>query len=136
MGSLTNTYEEKALQCLFGDDHGTPFPDTFWVCLFTATPGEGTFGTEAAGGAYARVEVDNTTANWTVSGDTVENAALVTFPEATGAWGTCTHWGLADHVTDDDPENLVCFGALASPTSPISGDTPEFAIGTLVVGAD
>ena len=70
---------------------------TLYVSLHTADPGD-TGTSEVSGGAYARqgpTGFTNSGANPTVAA----NTAIVTFPTATGAWGTITHFGVWDAVT-------------------------------------
>lgn len=59
----------------------------------TATNDTNTGGTEVATGAYARVAV-NTTSGWDAPGATggaTANSGAITFPTATGNWGTVSH---------------------------------------------
>lgn len=70
-------------------------PATSYVALYTTAPGDDNSGTEVTGGSYARVAVTNSS-GWSAKADdsggrAVTNAADVTFPAATGSWGTVTH---------------------------------------------
>jgi len=103
------------------------------VALFTADPGEnGSLASEVSGGSYARVSCGPSDATWNlpVSGDkTFTNAAAVTFPAPTAAWGDVTHFGLCDASSGG-----ICLasGALDTPTTIGSGaPAPEFAAGDL-----
>lgn len=49
---------------------------------------------------YQRVEVINTGASWSISSAGIKyNLIDMSFPEATGAWGTITHVFLSDSLT-------------------------------------
>lgn len=68
----------------------------YYLCLFTADPGQaGTFTGEVSGGAYARQVV-----NWDAAAARAKASdGAITFPIATAVWGTITRWGLADSLT-------------------------------------
>lgn len=51
----------------------------------------------------------------------IKNYDTVYFPEATGSWGTCTHYLLFDKDTDG---NLLAYGALTDPIAPVNGTVP------------
>jgi len=60
------------------------------------------------------------------------NGAAFTFPTATAAWGTITHWALYDSAVGGTSVMLVR-GELAKPRSFASGDTPKIGSGTLSI---
>ena len=66
-----------------------------YVALYTTDPTDADTGTEVSGGAYARQLAGLSVA----SGGLSSNAADITFPTATAAWGTITHVGLRDALT-------------------------------------
>lgn len=103
------------------------FPATVYAGLFTADPTDaGTQSSEVAGGSYARVAV-----TWgAISAGSVSNSGAVTFPTATGAWGTVSHVGLLDALTTG---NMLYKGALGTPKTVGIGDQVSFAIGALTV---
>lgn len=108
-------------------------PTVLAIGLFTAAPSDAGGGTEVTGGAYARVTRNPLDANWTAASATdglTDNAAAITFPTATAAWGTVTHVGIFDAATAG---NLLFWGALTASKVVASGDTFEFAIGSLDV---
>ena len=49
------------------------------------------------------------------------NFDTIYFPEATGSWGTCTHYLLFDKQTDG---NLLAYGELQEPITPVNGTVP------------
>ena len=72
-----------------------------YVALHTADPGEtGTQSTsECAYGSYARVAVARTSGGWTVTNNTVNPAATITFPEATSGSETATYFSVGADVS-------------------------------------
>lgn len=102
---------------------------TAYVGLFTAAPTDTTAGTEVTGGSYARVTTAG--ADWTVpSGGTASNANAITFPTATGSWGTVTHFGIFDASSGG---NLLRYGTLTTSRAVGTGEVISFAAGALVV---
>ena len=149
MGAMTDFFENKLLDFLFrGQALGVggasaaagTGPAAVYIGLLTAAPADGTAGTEVAGGAYARVAVASSLANWSgtqgaatttassgTSGTTTNNAAI-TFPAPTAAWGTVTHVGIYDAASGG---NLLLYSALGTPKTPNIGDPPAFAVSAL-----
>lgn len=105
-----------------------------YVSLFTATPSDSGGGTEVTGGSYARVSVTNNTTNWpNASGGSKSNGADITFPTASGSWGTVTQFGIHDASTAG---NLLYWGDI-SPSKVIGiGDTAKFATGQITITDD
>lgn len=101
-------------------------PATVYVGLYTTDPGEGNTGTEVSGGSYARTSV---TFGAPSNGVTL-NSASVTFPTATGTWGTVTHIGILDASTSG---NLLYFTPLNASKSIASGDVFTISTGNLSV---
>jgi hypothetical protein len=60
----------------------------------------------------------------------MSNTAIITFPTATGSWGTITHFGLWDAVTAGNNRGS---GALTTAKAVNNGDTARFAIGALTI---
>lgn len=140
MAALSDYLENKLIDFLL---RGQAFaaPATTYVALLTAAPSDAGGGTEVTGGAYARVAITSSLANWagtqaaasTVassgsSGTTSNNAAL-TFPAPTANWGVVTHFGVYDAATGG---NLLFWSALTSSKTINSGDAaPSFAAAAL-----
>jgi len=128
--SLSNYYEDSLLD--------TILEASLYLALCTADPtdaGTGAAMNEVAdAGSYARVNI--TTATWSAaSGGDKTNEAVITFPAATGAWGTVTHWAILDSTTHG-AGNIVWHGALTAPKVVASGDTPRFPIGDATLSVD
>jgi len=145
--SATNALETKLLALYFNNDAAANIGDAgglqpsaaagvVWISLHTAEPGEDGDQTtsEATYTGYGRKSVARSGAGWTVSGDTADNAAAITFDECTGSSNTITHFGIGSAETAAG--NLDFYGALDSSLAVSTGITPEFAIGDLDVTAD
>ena len=126
--SLTNYYEAKVLNHINGVAVLTPEAHLHFG-LSTSTPAEdGTNITEPTGNNYARVQKTNSSALWgAASGGAADNIDAVTFPQASGNWGTCTHlvaW-------DADETHPIWFAPLSVQKTVSDGDTLSFAAGDI-----
>lgn len=111
---------------------GSPLT-VLYVSLHTADPtaaGNQT-SNEAAYTSYARVSVARTTGGWTISSESMSNAAAITFPAATGGTETETYVAVGTAATGNGV--LLWAGPLTTPLAVSSGITPSFAIGQLVI---
>ena len=131
MGSFTDHWENEILDHLFGK--GSYTPPTIHVGLSTADPGDSGAGlSEPSGNGYARVST--AAADWnSASGGSLDNANAIVFPQATGSWGTITHFALFDASTGG---NMLAHGSLTQSKTVASGDTAQFAAGDLDVSLD
>lgn len=130
MTAISDYLEAKILNwALRGTAMGTA-PATVYVALFTAAPNDAGGGTEVAGGSYARVGVSTTGGfNAPTTGGLSDNAADITFPTPTAAWGTVTHIGVFDAATGG---NLLFHGALTTSKTVNNGDpAPKVLAGAL-----
>lgn len=135
--SFVNDLENAVLDALLGAS-ATLLGGSVDIALSTTDPGEDGSGiTEPSGGAYARVTVTNNGTNFpaAASGEK-SNGAAITFPSATGDWGTISHWALYDSGT------LKIYGELddgaGTPTTRevLSGDVFSFPVGQLRITLD
>jgi len=128
MGSFADYLENEILDHVTGK--GAYTSPTVYVGLSTADPTDDASGlAEPSGDGYARVET--AAGDWdAASGGATANANAITFPEASGSWGTITHFALFDAATDG---NMLMYGTLDTPRSITSGITPRFAVGELDV---
>jgi len=105
--SKTNVFENDLLQLVFNNVDITLIGDAaglqnsaaagnLYISLHTAEPGEAADQTtnETAYTNYARVAVARSVAGWTVAGNQVSNAGLVTFPLCGITGATITHFGI------------------------------------------
>jgi hypothetical protein len=144
--SASNSFENSLLLLIFNataiadiaeNPQGSPGPNThLWVSLHTADPGEaGDQSTnEATYTQYQRIQVLRTAGGWTVSGNSVTNAAEVLFNQATGGTNTITHFGIGRSPTG--AQQLYFSGALTSSLAVSNGIQPRFQAGQLTVTAD
>ena len=142
--SKSNALETALLELVFKAttfdgiaENDTSSPNTnLYVSLHTADPGEaGTQATnEAAYTSYARVAVARSGSGWTVSGNSVTNAALVQFPQCTGGSETITHVGVG--LGASSTTTLLYKGALSASLEVSSGIQPQFAVGALSISED
>jgi hypothetical protein len=132
--SFSDFLELKLLDHVFGNVAYTA-PSTLHVALSTTTPNDnGSNFTEPSGNGYSRVAVANNATNFpAASAGSKSNGTAITFPTATGSWGTVTHFGLYDSASAG---NLIGWGALTTSKSIVNGDTAEFAIGALIITLD
>lgn len=149
--SKSNTFENQFLALIFqnanisliGDAtgvRGSTTAGSLYIGLHTSDPGEAGDQTtnEVGTGAYAsyaRVAVVRSAGGWTVTGNGVDNAALITFPQCSGGSGaTITHFSVG---TDSSGAGKLLFkGALTASLAVSNGITPQFAIGALDVTED
>lgn len=101
-------------------------PTTVYVGLFTTDPTDAGTGTEVAGGSYARTAVTF----GAPSNGVATNNADVTFPTATGSWGTITHIGIHDASTTG---NLLYHSSLTASKTVGTGDVFKISSGNLSV---
>lgn len=99
---------------------------TPYVALYTSDPTDADTGTEVSGGSYARQSVTF----GAPSNGVTTNSADVTFPTATGTWGTVGWIGIRDASTGG---NLLYHTPLDVSKSITSGDVFKIATGNLSV---
>lgn len=130
MGSLSNYLELKLLDHFLKTASFT-VPTNIYVALSTADPGESGSGlAEPSGNGYARV-AHNTWA--TAASRATSNSGTVTFPTASGAWGTISHWALFDASTSG---NMLAYGSLSVSNAVVNGNIVTFAAGEIDITAN
>jgi hypothetical protein len=130
MGGFSDFLEDELLDhVLKTGDYAVP--THIYVALWVGDPLDtGAGGAEVSGGSYARVVCDTWDA---AAARATENTGAVTFAEATGAWGTVTHFAIFDAITGG---NFLAHGTLAASKTIGSGDNAEFAAGDLDISVD
>jgi len=104
---------------------------TIYVSLSKANPTDtGSGFVEHVGDNYARVAHNTWDAS---SGGATENDGAITFPQASAAWGTVTHFAMWD---DSAAGNLLFYGTLDNARNIGQNDTPSFADGALDITMD
>jgi hypothetical protein len=99
---------------------------TVYVSLWTSDPTDAGSGTEVSGGSYARTAVTFGAPSSGLS----TNSADVTFPTATGSWGTVGWIGINDALSGG---NLLYHTPLDVAKAITSGDVFKIATGNLSV---
>lgn len=132
MGSLSNFLENACLNHLCNAAF-TPATALF-VALCTADPTDAGTGTsvsisEAANlNGYVRKPV---TFGAAASRRVVQSGA-VTFDQATGTWGTISHWALVTSATYNTGD-MYAYGSFTTPFTPVTGNTPTIPSAELEV---
>lgn len=145
--SMSNAAEAALMNLLFlntdwagvGDAGGlqnSAAAGSFYISLHTGDPGEAGDQTtsEATYTSYARVAVARTGGGWTLNTSTIENAALVQFPQCTGGSSTCTHFAIG--TDSSGVGQIVLSGALSASLAVSNGIQPQFAAGDLTATVD
>jgi len=127
MSDMSNYLEDALVNHVFRAT-ALSSPATVYVALFTAvSDAEAGTGTEVTGGSYAR-----TAATFGApSNGASTNSGAVTFPTATGSWGTVTHFGVFDAASSGNA--LTALKALTASKVVGSGDTAAFGAGALSI---
>jgi hypothetical protein len=141
--SKSNTFENALLLLVFNNTNisnvgdatglrGSSTAGALFVSLHTADPGEaGTQSTsEATYTGYSRVSVPRSVAGWVVTANTVNPAATISFPTATGGNNTITHFGVGLASTG---ANTLLYKGTVTPTIAVSsGTTPRLTTATAI----
>lgn len=130
MGSLTNYGEQFIMQHQFASSQTAPA--TVYLALCTADPTEAATGasmSEVANSAsYARTAITFGAA----SSRRVTQSGVVTYPQASGGWGTITHWAIVDSATHG-AGNALAYGEIEPDRTVIATNTPSVATSTIYV---
>ncbi len=130
--SFSNNLEAKVLQHFFGGIAQNA-PQTLYAALYVSDPTENDTGTEVNGAGYARQPVAFGQVGTSGAKSLVSNAALVTFPQAGGSWGTITHYAIRDAASGG---NLLAYAPLSVSKTINSGDRMEFPVGGITITLD
>lgn len=130
MGSITNFLENELLDHVFNATY-TP-PATVYLALCTADPTDAATGASmnevADANGYARQAITFGAA----SSRRVTQSAQVTFPQASGSWGTASHWAIVDSATHG-AGNALAYGAFGTPKAIVNNNTPNVGSGEVYV---
>lgn len=90
--------------------------------------------TEPVGNGYARISISKFMAAPALSSDSsvteITNNKEIHFNEATGSWGTITHFALYNSATGGTP---LYVGALTEPITPTANTVPLIKVGQLKI---
>jgi hypothetical protein len=121
MGSISNYLEDEILDHVLKVGSWSQ-PTNIYVALSTADPTDDASGlAEPSGDGYARVQHNSWNA---ASSRSATNDGQVTFGEASGSWGTITHWALFDAITDG---NMLVHGSFSASKTVGAGDNVYIA---------
>jgi len=114
IGSLSTYLENSLINHLL---RNTSFasPSPVYVALYTVAPTETRAGIEVSGNGYVRQA-----AAFTVSGSYAFNTNLLTFPEATGNWGTVVGVSIMDGASSS--ANMLFWGDIDNATTINAGE--------------
>lgn len=140
--SFTNYLEHATLDLMFGATAFTP-SGNLYVGLSTTTPAEdgSSFTEPSSASGYNRAIISNTksvisgwsTASQLSTSGEVHNMGTISFGSASGNWGTITHAGVWNSLTNG---NLLTASALTLQKTPTSGDIVTFPSGAISIRLD
>lgn len=125
MAALSNYLENALINATLRNTSYTS-PATVYAALFTSDPTDAGSGTEVSGGSYARKAM----AFAAPSNGASLNSGSVEFDQATGNWGTITHFAIYDALTSG---NMLYHGALTTSKVIETGDVFKFAANSVTV---
>ena len=142
MSEMSDYLEDQLIAHIFRTNSFTK-PSVLAIALLTTGAVDSDTGVFTAGtgvevtnaGAYSRQARNPLDANWTATagGDgQTDNAAAITFTQATGSWGTVTHMAIVDNATHNTG-NMLFHSPVDTSRAITNGDTAEFAIGAITV---
>jgi hypothetical protein len=132
-GNMSDYLEAQLLNLIFRTQVAWK-PSAIYIALWTATLNDASTGVtagEVSGGSYARQQVTQLDANWNApgTGGLIDNVNAITFPTATGSWGTITDVAIID--SSSGAGNILFYGPLTASKVVGSGDTFKFNAGDL-----
>lgn len=138
--SKGNTFENDLLLLIFNAtaianmaDNAASSPLTnLYVSLHTGDPGEAGDQTtnECAYGSYARIAVARTSGGWTVTANSVSNAADIDFAAATSGSETVTHFAVG---TAASGSGKILYSGTVTPNIAVSTPVaPTLGTGTAI----
>ena len=130
MSSLSDYGEGAILDHLFGIS--AMAQPTLHIAVSTANPTDaGTGVAEPSGNGYARIAT--AASDWQRTGNVIDNVNELSFPEATGTWGTLTHIAIFDAATGG---NMIAHAALGTSKAIAANETLRFPVGNITFSMD
>ena len=129
MAGLSDYLEAKLADHLF---RGVlfPVPMHVYISLHTADPTDTGMIGELSGNGYQRIQVPCTYDYWTRTNGVITNSTIISFPTATQAWGSITHFGLWDSNLGG---NMLLSGQLNQAKVVNQADVISFPVSFLTV---
>lgn len=153
MSEMSDYLEDEVVKHIFRTGSFTK-PTSIEIALLTTNAVDGDTGQFTVGtgvevtnaNAYARAAngdaqsntIDPLDANWTATagGDgQTDNASAITFPQASGSWGTVVAMAFVDSSVFD-AGNMLFYSAVDTSRAIDNGDTAEFAIAAITITFD
>lgn len=132
---FSNYWETEVLNLMFLEDARAA--TSCWLFLATAAISDTDTGAtvsanlEPAGNNYSRVCASAVAWASAVAGTNgVILSATLAFPSSTGAWGTITHWGIADASVAG---NIICFASVETAAAVDNNTIVQFTEGAISV---
>lgn len=138
--SKGNTFENDILKLIF---HGTPIANiadnaatsplaNLYLALHTADPGEDGVQTtnEISYTGYARVALVRSSSGWTITGNSVSPASIVSWPACTAGTPTATHVSIGTAASGAG--KILYKGALSPQITVGPGITPQLSTGSTI----
>jgi len=130
MSSLSDYGEGAILDHLFGI--AAMAQPTLYIAVSTADPTDaGTGVAEPLGNGYARIATASS--DWQRTDNVVDNVNELSFPEATGSWGTLTHIAIFDAASGG---NMIAHAALGTSKAIAANETLRFPVGNITFTMD
>lgn len=128
---IVDAFRNALLDLEFGGTaHSAAATHYFGLC--TGITDAGVITGEPSGNNYARKGITNDKDLWTdAASGALDNEVVITFNEASGDWGTLSHFFIANDSSGDGNTKIIAYGALTASKTIGNGDTPSFAIGDL-----
>jgi len=142
MSEMSDFLEDELVKHLFRTGSFTK-PTVMAIALLTTAADDddsgvfsGATGVEVTNAnAYARQDEPPLDANWTATagGDgQTDNVSAITFPQATGSWGTVVAMAFVSSATFDTG-SMYFHSTVTTSRTIDNGDTAEFAIGAITI---
>lgn len=101
---ISNYFANLIMDQWFGKSATPTVPTTYYVCMFTTTPGlADSGGVEVTGSGYVRLALPNDTSHFAASANRIKNAAGSAYPlawfTASGTLGPIVATGIRDAAT-------------------------------------
>ena len=130
MGSLSNFAENAFMNHIFGTAYSRPA--TVYLALCTADPGEAATGASMNEVANSNGYTRKALTFGAASARRITQSGGVTFDQASGSWGTVTHWAIVDSATHG-AGNVLAYGSFTTGFAVVSGNTPSVASGQIYI---
>ena len=122
MGKLSTFAKNEVLDHVFKAAYTQP--TTVYLCLCTGDPTVAGTGASMSEVADANGYTRKALSFGVAASRKVIQDAQVDFDQASGTWGTITHYSICDSATHG-AGNMLAFGSFSSSFAPVSGNTPK-----------